>query len=137
MAYDEDFGGTVSDEDIAARRAKACAERGVRIVEPGDNELFIDIDTHESLGIFHANVRALGKLVKSSSMHSSPSRKAGRYHIRVKLTRAVKDAFERIMLQALLGSDLNREIISWRDANGGATKPTVFFERELSKVLEE
>ena len=133
MAYDEEFGGTVSDERISARRAKACTERGVQIVEPQDDELFVDIDTHEALGMFHANQRALGKLVQSHSMEPSPSRKAGRYHIRVKLTRPVRDAFERIMLQALLGSDLSREIISWRDANGGAAKPTVFFEKKEPK----
>jgi hypothetical protein len=47
----------------------------------------------------------------------------------VKLSRPVKDHHERILLQCLLGSDLAREVLSWREANAGVRNPTVFFEK--------
>ena len=129
-----DYATETTDEAVAERRAKACAERDCHIVEPGADQLQVDIDTHHALGVFHCNVRALGDLVVSHSMRPSPSGKAGRYHVTVHLNRPVKDAFERIALQALLGSDLAREMVSWREATLGLKAPTVFFERNEKKA---
>lgn len=125
-----------TDDELFERRQKACDERGTVIVVPQPNELFIDIDNHHSLGVFHSSIKSLGELVVSHQMHMSPSRKAGRYHITVQLSRPVKDAFERIALQALLGSDLAREMVSWRDATLGLSVPTVFFEKPAVKVFD-
>lgn len=119
---------SITDDAVAERRASACAERGCVIVEPQPDELQVDIDSYHCLGVFHGNLRALGDLVQTHVVKSSPSRKAGRYHITVKLSRPVKDDFERIALQCLLGSDLAREMVSWREATLGLKKPTVFFE---------
>lgn len=119
----------LTDDKVAERRAKACEERGTVVVSPEPDQLFIDIDSHAGLGMFHANVGSLGELVKTTMVKPSPSKRAGHYHITVRLSRAVKDSFERIMLQALLGSDLSREIISWREATNGCSAPTVFFEK--------
>jgi len=117
-----------TDEQVLARREKACAERGCCIVEPKDNELFVDIDTFHSLGVLHANRAALGELVNDMVVRPSPSKKAGRFHVVVRLKRPVKDAFERIMLQLLLGSDVSREAVSYKEAALGLRAPTVFFE---------
>lgn len=134
-----DYSAETTDEAVAERRAKACVERGCYVVTPAPEQLFVDIDTHHALGVFHANVGALGALVVSHSMCPSPSRKSGRYHITVRLNRPVKDAFERIALQCLLGSDLAREMISWKEATLGLSAPTVFFERVVlaKKVVVE
>lgn len=129
QSKETDYSTETTDEQVAARRAKACAERGCHIVEPAADQLQVDIDSHHALGVFHCNVRALGDLVVSHSMTPSPSRKAGRYHVTVRLKRPVKDAFERIALQALLGSDLAREMVSWKEATLGLSAPTVFFEK--------
>jgi len=118
-----------TNEGVAKRHTAACAERGCLVVLPLEKELFVDIDTFQALGYFHANVRRLGDLYESHTLRPSPSRKDGRFHIVVQLSRPVRDAFERIMLQALLGSDLSREILSWREATAGVVTPTVFFEK--------
>ena len=123
------YEGCATNEAVSARRAKACLERGVKVVEPAENELFVDIDSHEAFGVFHANIRSMGALVENHAATLSPSRKAGRYHVTVKLSRPVKDNFERILLQLLLGSDVSREMVSFREATLGLKLPTVFFEK--------
>ncbi len=121
--------GPVTQEAVDARHAKACAEKDCHVVEALPDELLVDIDSYESLGVFYANYSRLGELALSHERKQSPSRKSGRYHITVKLSRPVKDAYERIMLQCLLGSDLAREVLSWREANAGVRNPTVLFEK--------
>ncbi len=129
MKKTKEYEACVSDDAVSTRRAKVCLERGVKVVEPADNELFVDIDSHEGFGVFHANIGSLGDLVESHAATLSPSRKAGRYHVTVKLSRPVKDNFERILLQLLLGSDVAREMVSFREATLGLKLPTVFFEK--------
>lgn len=121
--------GDVTQEGVDERHAAACAEKDCHVVEALPDQLLVDIDSYEALGIFHANYPRLGDLAASHERKQSPSRKAGRYHIVVKLTRPVKDNYERILLQCLLGSDLAREVLSWREANAGVRNPTVFFEK--------
>jgi hypothetical protein len=121
--------GPVSQDSVDKRHAAACAKKDCHVVEAQPDELLVDIDSYEALGIFHANLPRLGELALSHERKQSPSRKAGRYHIVVKLSRPVKDHYERIMLQCLLGSDLAREVLSWREANADVRNPTVFFEK--------
>ncbi len=132
----DEYSTETTDEAVAARRAKNCKERGVVVVEPDPDQLFVDIDNHHGLGVFHANVRSLGNLVVSHSQTISPSRKSGHWHVTVRLSRPVKDNFERIALQCLLGSDLAREMVSWREATLGLSKPTVFFEKPVKEQIE-
>jgi hypothetical protein len=120
----------VTQAGVDARHARACAERSCYVVQPNPDQLLVDIDSYESLGIFHANYPRLGDLAMSYKQSPSPSRKSGRYHITVKLSRPVRDNYERILLQCLLGSDLAREILSWREVNANIKNPTVFFEKK-------
>lgn len=122
-----------STEAVHAHRLKVASERGCWIAYPEPNELFVDIDTMESFGVMHANIGSLGELVLSKNWSPSPSRKAGRYHVRVTLSRPVKDQYERIMLQLLLGSDPAREAIAFKRANSGVDHPTCFFEKVTAK----
>jgi hypothetical protein len=112
-----------------ARRKKACEERGLVVVKPKPDELFVDVDSFEALGVCAVHVERLKTLVVSSKRTPSPSGKPGRFHVVVKLSRPVKDDFERISLQALLGSDVTRELLSWLRASAGVADPTVFFEK--------
>lgn len=109
--------------------ASAAASKGCIIVLPAKNELFIDIDDGASLALFYDNVWKLGDLVSGFRRAPSPSGKIGREHITVTLSRDVRDAFERILLQTLLGSDRVHEALSWWSASHGIDNPTVFFER--------
>lgn len=115
---------------IAEEKHKAAAEKkGCFCVYPAENELQIDIDSFEAFGLFYANRRLLGSLIEKTTDRPSPSNKAGRYHITVYLTRPVKDKFERIALQCLLGSDPTREALSYKAAVEGVDRPTLFFEK--------
>jgi hypothetical protein len=111
----------------AGKRAKA---KKCIVVAPKPNELFIDIDREEDLEQFHKNVSWFGDFITSHTITKSPSGKPGHYHIVVTLNRAVRDAFERIGLQAILGSDRLREALSWRNAVNGSGIPTCFFEKD-------
>ncbi len=109
--------------------AEECAARlGRVIVYPEPNQLFLDIDDVASLQMFGDHLPILGDLISSHKVAQSPSKKIGRFHITVTLSRPVRDDFERITLQALLGSDRLHEVLSWKAASLGIEKPTMFFE---------
>jgi len=123
------------DLTTANRYAEALAvakEKGCVIVAPKPNELFIDIDEEEQLDVFKGQIKRVievfGKRV-SWNQRSSPSGLPGRYHIVVTLPVEVT-AVERIALQACLGSDLVREILSWARMRLGHDLPTCFFEKD-------
>lgn len=124
--------------DREAARAKDAAEKLGRIcVYPQESELFIDIDSVEAFGRLQINRRILSELglFESSSDSPSPSGKTGHYHVTIKLTRPVRDALERVCLQALLGSDLTREALAYVRASQGASNATVFFEKPAPQYL--
>lgn len=120
---------TVRDEAARAKHKAAAEKRGCFCVYPADNELQLDLDGFESIGRWLFAGRLMADLIDSSQDAPSPSGVAGRMHVTVKLKRPVKDKFERIMLQALLGSDPSREALSWKAATEGVECPTLFFER--------
>jgi hypothetical protein len=104
-------------------------EFGLVVRYPAPNELFIDIDSLAALdafdglfGIFceHYWGRAPAetdpvKLLEAPAFVKtvSPSGKPGRYHIVVTLPREVASQKERIIWQALLGSDTTREALAY------------------------
>ena len=117
---------TYSRFDVAQEQAKA---KGLQIILPGSRELFVDIDSHTARAVFNANI---GKLLEVEPadyrLRPSPSGVSGREHAVVVLHRRV-NVFERIALQAALGSDPIREMLSWQRAKRGDKNPTLFFEK--------
>jgi hypothetical protein len=110
---------------VVSAKAKGCI-----VVVPKPDKLFIDIDDAAGLATFNANLERVREIVPFTyRRRSSPSGAQGRYHILAKLSRAV-GLTERILLQALLGSDLTREALSWQRADRGDPVPTPFFEKE-------
>ena len=112
------------DPQIEANR------RGVRAVYPGPRELFMDIDSNaaslsmaEMLGVLSSN----GIKVTITDDHPSKSGLPKR-HVTLTMGRDVSP-IERIALQACLGSDPKRELLSllriWINADRPAT---CFFE---------
>lgn len=111
-------------EDIAK-------SKGLVLRSPAPNELFIDIDSDAALREHARLMKAAPKgLVTSSYITPSPSGKSGHFHVVVTLSREVSST-ERVMLQALFGSDLMRELLSWRRIQDGAEDNAVslFFEK--------
>lgn len=104
-------------------------ERGMEIRYPKANELFVDIDSARDFARFKTMVEMLGRIEPVKGWTDTPSASGGQHrHITVTLGRTVSD-FERIALQAMLGSDLKRELLSFEQLKTGVNPhPTVFFE---------
>lgn len=112
----------------AFRRAE---DENLDIVYPKVNELQLDIDTQEAYEYFHANkwildqwfhIRAITERVSKSGW---PKR-----HITVELGVQLTTV-TRILLQAVLGSDRKRELLSYiMYEKGGEKKPTLLLERK-------
>jgi len=112
-----------------ARRDKKAEELGMDIVYPESDELFVDIDSVEDLKVFHKNLGLLGDLVLGYMR--TPSNGGGdHWHVKVKLSHALDDGFDRIALQSLLGSDRKREMLSWITMKDDGANPTCFFEKK-------
>lgn len=130
-----DFGGTLHSD---AAFSKAALE-GELVVLPRDNELFIDIDNEASLVLFYMNLPKIEEYVGVRGYPViTPSRSgdAERRHIVVTLSQDVTKT-ERILLQAVLGSDLRRELLSYCRITIGDPNPTLFLEKNLKLLPEQ
>lgn len=126
------------DYDVNERREDFMARmiaQGYRIVLPKSNELQIDIDTDEQHDVF---VRASESLVRNwwldaplpdIEVHESKSGFPSQ-HVTVTMPFDL-DPWQRIALQAALGSDQMRELLSAIRLMKGDTAPTLFVECEL------
>jgi hypothetical protein len=116
---------TYGEDTIESAREKATS-LGLVVVFPEPHELFVDIDSKAAMKRF---CRAIGRLPGVTYLvRPSPSGRPGRFHIVVTMPGPV-GAMERIALQAMLGSDPTRELLSWMRTLRGITQPTLFFER--------
>ena len=116
--------------DAQTPAIESAKAKGLVVVWPEADELFVDIDDASSLSTFEKHIIILKAVVPCTwRVMRSPSGKPERWHATVKLARPVESVFERILLQALLGSDLLHELLSWRQATKGSTAPTCFFEK--------
>jgi hypothetical protein len=113
-------------------------KRGLDVRVPKNNELFIDIDSEEQLAMFHRQLAVFLKRTDAAwSMRPSPGGLPYHVHIVVTLTKRVVTNAERILLQAVLGSDPMRELLSWERIEIGDPHPTLFFEKRVPAVLVE
>ena len=107
--------------------------KGLRLLWPNDQQLFVDIDDEFSMQLFDRGMKAILAFwpdAKVTRKTPSPSGKPGRYHIVVELNRkAPLTASERLTLQALLGSDPKREILGHVQLAEDEVRVTRFFEK--------
>lgn len=111
------------------RQMKAA---GYRIVAPEPNQLQIDIDTPEQYAVYqHAIECVMRNWPRCAALtfeeHASKSGWPAR-HITITLPFEV-DPWQRIALQAALGSDPIRELLSATRLLKGAELPTLFVEK--------
>ena len=99
--------------DLSEDPALVAQERSLVLVLPGARDVFIDIDDDASLAIFDAmmgvlasngGVFPLREVKRTKSEH-------GNTHVYLEASRDLSDV-ERIALQACLGSDRKRELLS-------------------------
>lgn len=119
-----------------------AAREGLRVDLPGPYELFIDIDSQEDREHYDA-MRAI--LIQNGieivSERETPSSKSAERHSHIRLVLNSPEPLtpiERIALQACLGSDRKRELLSWLRIRLKLDRPpTVFFERESDPAEPE
>lgn len=105
---------------------------GFRVVLPADNELQIDIDNGLHYATFLRNLESLARNMEDADewlieMHPSKSGPPRR-HITIQLPGTVTP-WQRIALQAALGSDPMRELLSSIRLMRGDVHPTLFVEK--------
>lgn len=124
MSDDEDYDRANDDPIAAAREARVPV-----VLMPEPNELFIDIDTPRALNVFRAQLEIFRRREKKCLVMKKPSRRKKRgFHILVRLEHDVTPT-DRLMLQAMLGSDLRRELLGLQRLDDGMPEPTCFFEQ--------
>lgn len=118
-------------------QAKA-AELNLEVKYPTSDELFVDIDTNEDFIFLNSNIDKLKKHFKSVTFTWSISKSGGdKKHIIVKMPWPMSE-IERICLQACLGSDRVRELLSFISLNHDPLcKPTCFFEKKINESMKE
>lgn len=129
LANEAAVAAQVDEYDRDEKASEQAAKKGCRVVLPAPNELFVDIDDFASLAVFRKNVERLKEYMPCTwEERESPSGLPDHRHMVVTLEEDV-DPFERIALQALLGSDRTREMLSWQRLQRYEANPTLFFER--------
>jgi hypothetical protein len=105
---------------------------GLTVRYPGERELFIDIDSETDRVRFLSLFKVFQEHKDAAATFTSapsPSGKPGHVHVVVTLSRPVADQRERIVLQALLGSDTKRELVAcvarWRTGEQSTTKLSI------------
>ena len=115
--------------DLSEDPYKVAEQLGMEVHLPAPNELFIDIDSDEGHALF-TRMRSVLEIngIHFTEVKIEASRTEGHMHIRATLPFDVTDEV-RILLQAVLGSDPKRELLSWLRIHSDMDRaPTVFFE---------
>jgi len=119
---------------------KKAEEQDLEIVYPKVNELQLDIDNKEAYAYFHENKWILEQWFGIRVITERVSKSGGdKRHITVELGTALTTV-TRILLQAVLGSDRKRELLSFvMYAKGDEKKPTLlleknFYDKDLAKI---
>lgn len=106
-----------------------AAKRGRAVLWPGPRELFVDLDSEWARERFEERLALLQtSLGQKWAAIVRASATAGHYHATVTMHRDVVSEHERICLQAVLGSDANRELFSWVRHELDARPVSCFFE---------
>ena len=132
----EILGGTSFENGVNIPSSRFAYERATRenlqIVLPRANELQIDIDNEDAEEVFTVLMNHLvPAFIGFSSVIKNPSKSGapGKFHITVALNQDVTP-LERIALQAILGSDRKRELLSFIELANGDKTPTLFLEKK-------
>ena len=108
----------------------AARKLGRKVVLPGPRDLFVDIDTEADYLWLKAQLNTLAALPFGIRIMRELPSKSGlpRRHVYLKTTRVLTPV-ERIALQACLGSDRKRELLSMMRVYLETKRPaTIFFE---------
>lgn len=125
----EEYIPTDLTDDNLTTCKKYAKENDLRIVVPTARELFIDIDSEEDYKIFSKQFYLLTQFGLVYKDYRLTTSKSGNKHVVVTLLNPITPT-ERILLQAVLGSDRTRELLSYIRIRKGDPTPTIFFEKK-------
>lgn len=113
-------------------------EMGVQVVYPIYDELLLDLDRPEDVSTYYERIADLEEHYPFRSDLRTTS-KGGRVHMYVSLDMPKErklTEYERVALQAVLGSDHKREIYNLARVQRGDAHPVVLFEtaKEAARV---
>lgn len=102
-----------------------------------EDELQIDLDT-VGLSEFYRRLGVLrgSGLIAIESVSKAESKTPGHFHSTIMLEAALP-IMERILLQACLGSDLTRELLSYIRAKRGDDEPVLFIEPAVVRTKHD
>jgi hypothetical protein len=98
---------------------------GEVVIFPESNQLLIDIDSELDHAMYIRLSSILSEWCTIEREEIKPSSSAGHYHITLTLNKEL-DPVTRIALQACLGSDKKRELLSFIRFQRGDERPTIF-----------
>jgi hypothetical protein len=112
----------------SARALKEAEENNLVVVFPGESELQLDLDTEHAFNIYLELKPIIERYYGIEKEKITPSRSGlPKRHVTVTLYTKLT-SYERIALQAILGSDRVRELLSAIQEMQGDQHPTLFLE---------
>jgi hypothetical protein len=107
------------------------------VVFPAPNQLFIDLDNEHSYQMFLRLLQIFVRFVDEDAEWVVFPSKSGlpKRHVHVNLSFNVRDEEQRVMFQAMLGSDRVRELLGYVQAVNGDPHPTLFLEKRYKGLL--
>lgn len=114
--------------DLVPDPQEVADNLGLKLVTPLLNEIFIDIDTPDGLSYYRMALDTLQlNDVGLQEVRCTPSKTPGHFHV-VVAADCILEPLERMLLQAILGSDIKRELWSYLRLKQGYPTPTALFE---------
>ena len=112
---------------------------GLEVVYPEANQLQIDIDNHHSYMLLYNQLGIVQKFIGEYDYKETPSKSGEphKFHITLTFTDIEFSPLARIGLQAMLGSDRVRELLSYVQFVNGDLHPTLFLEKKTQPLLTE
>jgi hypothetical protein len=96
------------------------------IVEPGDNEVQVDIDSPHIPDSFYTQLGILQQF-EVARVYGVTTSRSGNKHVTVTFGRKLTPT-EQLLYAALLGSDLKREALNAKNIRNGRPRPVFFYE---------
>lgn len=110
-----------------------AASSGMVVVYPTDCQLQIDIDGNEAYGTFLCVLPTLQQHFPVAKVETHLSKSGGeKRHVTVTLEKPVMSNMERVLLQACLGSDGIREMLSYIQVLDRDPHPILFLENPVA-----
>lgn len=118
----------------AVEEAMRCAEaNGFEVVRSSPTALLLDLDTLDQLAQYEAVKLALLRNVQVDGIDHWRS-KSGNKHVHIRLVEPIEDPAKRYALQAALGSDPVKEMLSIFRLLNGVREPSMLFKPKQEEL---